>query len=130
MSEIDLQIITGVYDTPYNCKGKKHTDGNVITYEWNERREPDEGPSFYKLTLIKETGSVTLQRTGPVKSMLSFTPGQKTKGVVETGYGQMDLNIETIYINTPNMFSRSLEISYKLEENTDLNTNTFIIKEL
>lgn len=130
MSEIDLQIITNVYDTPYNCKGKKRNDGGIITYEWTEQREPMETPSSYKLTLISSEGKATLQRGGHIKSMLSFAAGQKTKGVVETGYGQMDLNIETLYINMPNMFSRSVEISYKLDENADMNTNTFIIKEI
>ena len=130
MSEIDLQIITNFYYTPYNFKGKKRTDGNIVTYEWTEQREPMEAPSSYKLTLITSEGTATLQRNGHIKSMLNIAAGQRTKGVVETGYGQMDLNIETLYINTPNMFSRSLEIAYKLDENTDLNTNTFIIKEI
>ncbi len=128
MSQTDLQIITNVYSEPYNCKGKKLVNGNVITYEWTEKREVDEGPSSYKLTLID--GKVTLQRSGHIKSLLSFAAGEKTKGVIETGYGEMDINIETLYINTPNMFSRSLEISYKLLENSDMGSNTFIIKEL
>ena len=130
MKETDLQIITGVYDKPYNCKGRKKIDGDITTYEWKEAREPMETPSTYKLTLIGSEGKVTLQRIGHIKSMLTFVAGQRTKGVVETGFGQMELNIETLYINCPNVLSRSLEISYKLDENSDMSTNTFIIKEI
>ena len=130
MSEIDLQIETNVYNTPYRCKGKKHTDGAVVTYEWEEVREKGEKPSKYRLTVDPDAKSCEHIRAGEVKSKLLFKPGERTRGSFVTMYGEMEMHVKTMYINMPNMFTRSVEISYSLDENSDLSVNTFVLREI
>ncbi|MBO7427060.1 MAG: DUF1934 domain-containing protein [Clostridiales bacterium] len=130
MTEIDLQIETNVYNEPYRCKGKKHTDGSIVTYEWEESREKGEKPSKYRLTVDPQAKSCELIRAGDVKSKLTFKPGERTLGSFVTVYGEMEMHIKTMYINMPNMFTRSVEISYSLDENSDLSVNTFVLREI
>ena len=130
MTEIDIQIETNVYNEPYRCKGKKHTDGSIVTYEWEESREQGEKPSKYKLTVDPQAKSCELIRAGDVKSRLTFKPGERTLGSFVTVYGEMEMHIKTMYINMPNMFTRSVEISYSLDENSDLSVNTFVLREI
>ena len=125
-----LQITTGAYSAPYICEGSKCETDKALIYEWCEEHDPGEGISNYKLTYLKAGKTVLLQRTGLIRSELKFEAGIRTRGSIETGYGVMDLNIETDYINIPNIFSRTFEISYRLRENSDLNVNKFIICEL
>ena len=99
-----LQITTGAYSAPYICEGSKCETDKALIYEWCEEHDPGEGISNYKLTYLKAGKTVLLQRTGLIRSELKFEAGIRTRGSIETGYGVMDLNIETDYINIPNIF--------------------------
>lgn len=127
--EVRLEITTNVYDKPYICNGLKDESYDFFSYEWEEHRE-GEAPCRFKLVCKKQTKRLELKRIGAVNSTLLFEQGKSTKGKFITPYGEMELSIETDYINLPNMFSPKLEFSYRLLENSDMARNTFGIKEI
>ncbi len=129
-TRIKIRIETGVYKEPYICDALKSGHEGNVTYEWEETREKGGKPSSYKLLLDPVSKTCELVRSGDVKSRLFFKPGEKTKGSFVTVYGEMEMNITTDYINMPNMFSRSVEISYRLDENSDMAVNTFVLREI
>ena len=130
MEKINLKITTGAYAQPYVCTGNWHEDDRQIVYEWVEDSDPSEGQSRYRLTYDKASKKASIKRSGHVEGTLHFEAGSKTTGALKTGYGTMDLHIETFYINVPNVFVRNFEISYKVDENPDLANNRFIISEI
>lgn len=129
MDKVTLKITTGAYAQPYFCEGGRLEDDKQLVYEWIEDGEPNEGKSKYRLIYDKATKKAQIKRSGAVEGTLHFEAGCRTTGSLKTGYGTMDLHIETFYINVPNIFVRNLEISYKVDENPDLANNRFIISE-
>lgn len=127
--EVKLEITTNVYDKPYICSGIKDEKANQISYEWEEKRD-GEAPCRFNLVCKTLEKSLVLKRMGAISSTLVFEQGKKTKGTFITPYGEMELTIETEYINLPNMFSPKLEFAYRLLENSDMDRNTFGIREI
>lgn len=127
--KIKLEIVTNVYDKPLICEGVKETGSDFFSYTWEDKRENDM-PATYTLRYLTTTSTLELKRTGEVTSLLVFEQGRQTKGKFVTPYGEMELTIATDYINLPNVFSPKLEFAYRMLENSDMDKNTFAIREI
>lgn len=126
--KVKLEITTNVYPKPLICEGMKSDDSECLSYEWIDSRENT--PSKFVLKYLKANKVIKLERIGEVASKLVFETGILTKGIFITPYGQMEMSIETEFINVPNMFSPKLEFAYRMLENEDMDRNIFVIKEI
>jgi len=97
-------------DAAYRCKGTYNEESGLIKFSWNEN-----GNTKYDVSCDRETRRVISVREGDIKGTLTFEPEARTKAVMDTGYGVMEIPIETLYVNLPNMFNLSLEICYMLD---------------
>ncbi|MCQ2467602.1 MAG: DUF1934 domain-containing protein [Clostridia bacterium] len=128
-ASVRLEITTNVYDKPLVCNGIKDEGVDYISYDWEEHRE-NEKPCRFKLKVFKKTKLIELKRMGEMTSVLVFEQGKRTKGSFVTPFGEMELTIETDYINLPNVFNPKLEFAYRMLENSEMDKNTFAIKEV
>mgnify|MGYP003290262084 CR=1 FL=1 len=121
-----VQITTGAYDEPYVTDCIYDESESRLVIKWAQQHEGDSQKSAYGITFDKESGVAVITRKGEVDSELVFDTGKKTKGVVKTPYGAIQVDIITDYITVPSVLSQKFEICYDMAQGGgSLIKNTF-----
>ena len=124
-----IEITTSAYDKPYitNCM---YEDGEAfLKLKWKQMHEGDHRETVYDLSVDKETGVVTINRTGEIRSILKFDTSKKTMGVFKTPYGEITIAVMTHYINMPSVLTNTFEIGYDIcHDDGNNERNTFTVK--
>lgn len=126
---IGIEITTAAYDKPLLTNAIYHDDDEVLKLRWNETHEGDKKPTEYVVEVNKIKKYATVRRTGGICSEMAFDPANKTRGIFHTPYGNIEMNIKTLYINLPSVMCPKLEIGYKMEDTGgELTENVFSVK--
>ena len=131
MEKCVLQIKTGMYGEPFFAEGTWSEEKGLLTYKWTELHENERVASDFELVSDAANKQVTVIRGGDVSSKMSFEPGSRTKGTLNTMFGVIEVVIETDYINFPSALNETLEFSYTMDpDEGEPVKNVFSVKRL
>lgn len=131
MEKCVLQIKTGMYSEPFYAEGTWSEEKGLLTYKWTELHENERVASDFELVSDAANKQVTVIRGGDVSSKMSFEPGSRTKGTLNTMFGVIEVVIETDYINFPSALNETLEFSYTMDpDEGEPVKNVFSVKRL
>ncbi len=124
----EIEITTSVYDKPYRTVAMYDETNSQLKIKWKQKGEDEPSESFYEILMDKETGVATIHRTGDISSKLVFDTSKPTKGVLDTPYGNIVVDIKTEYINMPSLIAPKFEICYYMSTFEDSNSkNVFSV---
>lgn len=131
MEKCVLQIKTGMYGEPFFAEGTWSEEKGLLTYKWTELHENERVASDFELVSNAANKQVTVIRGGDVSSKMTFEPGSRTKGTLNTMFGVIEVVIETDYINFPSALNETLEFSYTMDpDEGEPVKNVFSVKRL
>lgn len=131
MEKCVLQIKTGMYGEPFFAEGIWSEEKGLLTYKWTELHENERVASDFELVSDAANKQVTVIRGGDVSSKMTFEPGSRTKGTLNTMFGVIEVVIETDYINFPSALNETLEFSYTMDpDEGEPVKNVFSVKRL
>ena len=131
MEKCVLQIKTGMYGEPFFAEGTWSEEKGLLTYKWTELHENERVASDFELVCDSAGKQVTVIRGGDVSSKMTFEPGNRTKGTLNTMFGVIEVVIETEYVNFPSALNETLEFSYTMDpDEGEPVKNVFSIKRL
>lgn len=123
----NIRIHSAVYEKPLETAAIVDISEGSFRASWAER-SPEGDVSSYRLELDRESGIVTLVRSGQVSSKLIFDTAAETEGAVGTPFGTFDVRIRTEYINMPSVFDNCFSIKYVLYTGDQGEANLFKIE--
>lgn len=128
---IGIEINTAAYDKPYLTNAIYQDSQEKMKLTWNETHDGDKKPTEYVAEVNKVNKFVTVKRTGSISSWMVFDTKSNTKGMFYTPYGNIEMTIQTEYINLPSAVSPMLQIGYKMVDGAgELTENVFSVKML
>lgn len=131
MEKCVLQIKTGMYGEPFFAEGTWSEEKGLLTYKWTELHENERVASDFELISNAANKQVTVIRGGDVSSKMTFEPGSRTKGTLNTMFGVIEVVIETDYINFPSALNETLEFGYTMDpDEGEPVKNVFSVKRL
>ena len=131
MEKCVLQIKTGMYSEPFYAEGSWSEEKGLLKYKWTELHENERVSSDFELICDAAGKQVTVIRGGDVTSKMTFEPGNRTKGTLNTMFGIIDVTIETEYVNFPSVLNETLEFGYVMDpDEGEPLKNVFSIKRL
>ena len=131
MEKCVLQIKTGMYGEPFYAEGSWSEEKGLLKYKWTELHENERVSSDFELICDAAGKQVTVIRGGDVTSKMTFEPGNRTKGTLNTMFGIIDVTIETEYVYFPSALNETLEFGYVMDpDEGEPLKNVFSIKRL
>lgn len=118
----EIEITTSVYEKPFRTMAFYDETDAYLKLKWKQLHEGDSKESFYEIYMDKVIGVATILRTGEIASKLVFDTSGPTKGVLDTPYGKINVDIKTSYINMPSVIAPRFEICYYMStfEDSDI----------
>lgn len=121
-----ILISTKAYKEPLETFAMWDDSGSVLSIRWKEDHEGQ--TALYDLSFDKASGIASINRSGDIKSVMTFDTSRKTVSQFHTPYGTIEMGITTEYIKIPSLLERAFEISYEIEGGAEeLQKNIFTI---
>ncbi len=131
MEKCVLQIKSGMYAEPFFADGSYSEEKGLLKYLWTEKHPNERIPSSFELVCDFGGKQITVIRDGDVSSKMTFEPGNRTKGSLNTMFGVIEVNIHTEYVNFPSALNETLEFGYTMDPDSgEPIKNVFSIKRL
>ena len=131
MEKCVLQIKSGMYAEPFFADGRYSEEKGLLKYLWTEKHPNERIPSTFELVCDFGGKQITVVRDGDVSSKMTFEPGNRTKGSLNTMFGVIEVNIHTEYVNFPSALNETLEFGYTMDPDSgEPIKNVFSIKRL
>ena len=96
MEKCVLQIKSGMYAEPFFADGSYSEEKGLLKYSWTEKHPNERIPSSFELVCDFGGKQITVIRDGDVSSKMTFKPGNRTKGSLNTMFGVIEVSGEPI----------------------------------